>query len=126
VTNPEPWFSRLASTLRGYLELVRLPNVFTAMADVAMGFLFTRADFLPGEDGWLLGLLLAASSLLYAAGVVLNDVFDLEVDAVERPHRPLPSGRVSPAVARWLGWELLVVGLAAAWWPAAWCCTTAG
>jgi len=115
VSSPEFPSPRPASTLRAYLELVRLPNLFTAMADVTMGFLFTHAVFLPGEDAWVLGLLLAASSLLYAAGVVLNDVFDFEVDATQRPRRPLPSGRVSRSAARWLGWELLLVGVALAW-----------
>ena len=33
---------RTGSTFRSYLELMRLPNVFTAMADVAMGFLFVQ------------------------------------------------------------------------------------
>ncbi len=103
----------LASRLRAYLELVRLPNVFTALADVTMGFLFTHEAFGP-RDGWILGLFLAASASLYAAGVVLNDVFDREVDARERPERPIPSGRVSVAAAQRLGWGLLGIGAAAA------------
>ena len=78
--------------LRDYLELMRLPNVFTSMADVAMGFLFVR-ELATAIDAWLLAVLLGASSLLYLAGVVLNDVFDLELDSRERPDRPLPSGR---------------------------------
>jgi 4-hydroxybenzoate polyprenyltransferase len=61
----------------------------------------------------VLGLLLAASGLLYAAGVVLNDWFDREVDARERPGRPIPSGRVSVAAAGRLGWGLLAAGAAA-------------
>ncbi len=99
--------------LRDYLELVRLHNIFTAMADVAMGLLFVRV----GEpvDTWVLGLLLTTSSLLYAAGVVLNDVFDFDADLVERPWRPLPSGRISRGAARHLGWQLLVAGLLPAW-----------
>lgn len=101
------------STLTAYLELLRVPNVFTAMADVAMGVLFVRAIATP-IDGWMLGLLLAASSMLYASGVVLNDVFDLEHDAEHRPERPLPSGRVSLAAARWLGWQLLCIGVVSA------------
>ena len=32
---------------------------------------------------------------LYAAGMVLNDAFDAELDARERPERPIPSGRIS-------------------------------
>jgi 4-hydroxybenzoate polyprenyltransferase len=100
--------------IRAYLELVRIPNLFTAMADVGMGFLFTHATHTPG-DGWRLALLVAASSAFYAGGVVLNDVFDFETDRRERPKRPLPSGRISLAAARWLGWELLLVGLLLAW-----------
>jgi 4-hydroxybenzoate polyprenyltransferase len=103
-------------TLRSYLQLLRLPNIFTAMADVAMGFLFVNSGTwaptgeLTPRGWWLLGLLVASSSLLYAAGVVLNDVFDLERDRQERPDRPLPSGRVSLRVARWMGGELLLFG----------------
>jgi len=100
--------------LVAYLELVRLPNVFTSVADVMMGFLFTHAVFERGE-GWVFGLLIAGSSCFYAAGTVLNDLFDLETDRRERPDRPLPSGRISPAAARWFGWGLLALGLASAW-----------
>ncbi len=96
------------------MELVRLPNVFTAMADVAMGFLFVRSVTEPRDAG-ILALLLLASSMLYAGGMVLNDLFDFDIDARERPHRPLPSGRVSRRAARLLGCELLLLGAAAAW-----------
>ena len=78
-----------SAQLLDYLRLVRLPNVFTALADVTMGFLFVHhtlqplAVFLP---------LAAASALLYSAGMVLNDVWDVELDRRERPERPLPSG----------------------------------
>jgi 4-hydroxybenzoate polyprenyltransferase len=36
-----------------------------------------------------------SSILLYIAGIVFNDFFDIKVDLLERPYRPLPSGRVS-------------------------------
>jgi 4-hydroxybenzoate polyprenyltransferase len=88
------------------------------MADSAMGFLFTRPEFAPG-DGWRVAVLIAASSSFYAAGVVLNDVHDYRTDLEERPDRPLPSGRVPLSVARWLGWELLVIGVAMSWTAAA-------
>ncbi len=104
------------STLRDYLTLMRLPNVFTAMADVAMGFLFVQASdwrWDPWWDSWALLTLLAASSLLYLAGMVLNDVFDVEIDRYERPERPLPAGRIPLAAARRLGWRLLWLGVLA-------------
>jgi UbiA prenyltransferase family protein len=100
--------------LLAYLQLMRLPNVFTAMADVGMGFFFTHAVFRPG-DGLVLGLLVGASSLLYLSGMVLNDVFDIRVDARQRPGRPLPSRRIPLARARYLGFGLLTVGLILAW-----------
>jgi 4-hydroxybenzoate polyprenyltransferase len=106
--------SRSGGSLRDYLELMRLPNVFTSMADVAMGFLFVR-ELTSAIDAWLLAVLLAASSLLYIAGVVLNDVFDLELDSHERPDRPLPSGRISPSAARRFGWGLLTAGVMLGW-----------
>jgi 4-hydroxybenzoate polyprenyltransferase len=111
-------------SLRAYLELLRLPNIFTAMADVAMGFLFVQQDESEAADQvWqmhfpdarTLLLLAAASSLLYAAGVVLNDVFDAETDRGRRPGRPIPSGRVSLPAARCTGWLLLAAGVATAW-----------
>jgi 4-hydroxybenzoate polyprenyltransferase len=97
--------------MRAYLQLVRLPNLFTAMADVLLGFLFTH----PRLDPWpQFALLLGASSLLYMGGMALNDFFDRTQDARERPFRPIPSGRVSARAAGRLGWGMLALGVACA------------
>jgi 4-hydroxybenzoate polyprenyltransferase len=95
-----------------WLQLLRLPNVFTAAADVTMGFVVTQRGLEPVRD---FAMLVAASCLLYLSGMVLNDVFDAEVDAVERPERPIPSGRVSLRAATIAGWGMLVWGVALAW-----------
>ena len=104
------------TTFRAHLQLMRLPAVFTAMADVAMGFLFVQlggTQWSPApSDFATLAALVAASSLLYVAGMVLNDVFDVELDRHERPERPIPSGCVSLDAARRLGWRLLILGVA--------------
>ena len=93
--------------IKPYLQLIRLPNVFTAAADSLAGWLLVRGTFeAPGR--WL--PLVAASMATYAAGIALNDVFDYATDLQERPHRPLPSGRVSRRFAAWLGATLLVLG----------------
>ncbi|MCS6977285.1 MAG: UbiA family prenyltransferase [Gemmatales bacterium] len=94
--------------LRSYAQLLRLPNLFTAWADVFLGWLVV------GGESDLLVAVLAASSCLYSAGMVLNDYFDAEVDARERPHRPIPSGRVPRWFAGCLGGALLLSGIAAA------------
>ncbi|MGE0536926.1 MAG: UbiA family prenyltransferase [Pirellulales bacterium] len=107
--------------LRAWLELVRLPNVFTAAADILLGYFFTHPlDAL--ADSWpVLLLLIVASAAIYTAGMALNDYFDRQVDARLRPTRPIPSGRVSAVSAARLGWSLLAIGFVAAavaglWW----------
>jgi 4-hydroxybenzoate polyprenyltransferase len=94
--------------LHTYAQLVRLPNVFTALADICLGALASGA--LP--DRWpVVVLLLLASGCLYSAGMVWNDYFDVEQDRLERPFRPIPSGRVTPAAAGRLGTLLLAAGI---------------
>jgi len=87
------------------------------MADILLGYLLTHESF-----AWepVFGLIWAASSLLYLAGMVLNDVFDADQDLVERPSRPLPSGRISVARAKSLGFGMLAVGVAFAWVASYW------
>jgi 4-hydroxybenzoate polyprenyltransferase len=101
--------------LLAYLQLIRLPNVFTAIADVAMGFFVTqeisRFSSLEASQLVVFGLLIAASASLYSAGMALNDVFDAQLDRSERPERPIPSGRVSLSGARGLGVGLLAAGV---------------
>jgi 4-hydroxybenzoate polyprenyltransferase len=102
------------SRLRAYAQLVRLPNVFTAFADIGLGALATwaLAGGYPTPWWWVsFGCLLAASGCLYGAGIVWNDFFDLEQDQRERPFRPLPSGRVTRQAAARLGTALLGTGL---------------
>jgi 4-hydroxybenzoate polyprenyltransferase len=103
--------SRRRGAALAFAQLLRIPNVFTAIADIAMGALVVAAW--PGA--WAtLPFLLVASSCLYCAGMVWNDYFDLEQDRRERPFRPLPSGRVAPATAPFLAAVLIGVGLACA------------
>jgi 4-hydroxybenzoate polyprenyltransferase len=95
--------------LFAYLQLVRLPNVFTALADVAMGFLFTQP--VGGERWGVFVFLLAASGVLYSAGMMLNDVYDRAIDARERPAPPLPSGRIDAGWAKRLAFGMLGLGV---------------
>jgi hypothetical protein len=95
-----------------WLQLLRLPNVFTAVADVMMGYLVAFHDLQPIENFALLAVI---SALLYLSGIVLNDAFDADVDARDRPDRPIPSGRVSLKAATAVGWGMLTAGLILAW-----------
>ena len=92
---------------RAYLDLVRLPNLFTAVADILAGFLYAGGRLEHGSD---LAALTAASWFLYAGGAALNDVCDVERDTHERPERPIPSGRVSRSVSLRIAAGLLAIG----------------
>lgn len=96
------------SRLQTYAQLVRLPNLPSALSNICLGAL--AAGALPGR--WLpFVLLLLASACLYCGGMVWNDYFDRAQDKVERPTRPIPSGLIGPAQAARLGTLLLTVGV---------------
>ena len=104
-----------SSRLLALAQLLRLPNVFTAFADIGLAACAGVAVF-PGwrESGYwfTVALLALASGSLYLAGMVWNDVFDLDEDRRDRPSRPLPSGRVSVRTASILGSLLVATGVA--------------
>lgn len=107
------------SRLRAYGELMRPANIVTAFADILAGFAAAGGLILVSE-GTLsvthpgLGWLLLSTFGLYGGGVVFNDVFDAELDAEERPERPIPSGRASKSGAALTGIVLLLIGILAA------------
>lgn len=94
-----------------YLQLCRFAAVFTALADIFLGYLLTHRDLSRTGE---FGLLLLASAGLYLSGMVFNDVFDRVIDASERPNRPIPSGRVPLGYALSFGGGLMAVGFFAA------------
>jgi len=95
-----------------YLQLLRLPTIFTAIADVLLGFYLTHRG-MAGAEGAFLGLL-GATVCLYFSGMVFNDYYDVAQDRAERPGRPIPSGRVSARSALTLGLILQVLGVLSA------------
>jgi UbiA prenyltransferase family len=100
--------------LRALLTLTRPANLVTAIADVLAGMAIARYFLIPNAEAGPVGWLCLATVGLYGGGVVFNDVFDADLDAVERPERPIPSGRVSRSAAAGLGAGLLAVGIVSA------------
>ncbi|BFM25455.1 SCO3242 family prenyltransferase [Microbacterium sp. che218] len=95
-----------------HLDLVRAPASLTVLGDALVGALSARGT---GGDGPLrVGALAAASVCLYSAGMALNDWADAEIDALERPERPIPSGRISRDRALAVGVGLTALGVGAA------------
>lgn len=96
---------------------MRLANIVTAISDILAGMAISgylsvvnwnTADLTPV-------LLLVVSTVgLYGGGVVFNDVFDAELDQVERPERPIPSGLIKKNHAALFAAFLLIPGVLAA------------
>ncbi|MGW3418573.1 SCO3242 family prenyltransferase [Streptomyces phaeochromogenes] len=104
-----PRSARQGANVNAWVELLRLPALFTVPGDALAGAAAAGARPNPRT------LVAIASSLcLYEAGMALNDWADRAEDAVDRPHRPLPSGRISPAAALAAAGGLTAAGLALA------------
>lgn len=119
--------------VRALLEICRVSNLPTVWSNVFVGlFAGICSGYIAPEDGspsdFSIGelsqsitrnplefilvtlLVIVPFSLLYVGGMVLNDVIDYEIDAQERPSRPIPSGQISIRLASRLAKVLLVVG----------------
>ncbi len=95
--------------LDAWLQLVRLPTLFTAWSNVIAAHLIATL----GSPHWrLLTLQLTIATCLYWASMILNDCFDRARDREAHPGRPLPSGRISVRTAWVAGYGLLVLGVA--------------
>ncbi|WP_369147506.1 UbiA family prenyltransferase [Streptomyces sp. R44] len=97
---------RAAGTARAWAELLRVSALPSVPGDALAGAATTGAR--PGR-GTLHAI--GASLCLYEAGMALNDWADRHEDALERPHRPLPSGRVTPGAALAASAALTLAGL---------------
>ena len=96
--------------IRAFIELMRPANVITSLTDVLagmsiVGFLFNLGDI---NSVLFLGM---STMCLYGGGVVFNDVFDHDLDKIERPERALPSGRILKSEAILGGALLLFIGI---------------
>ena len=80
-----------------YLKLSRIGNVLIAFISVEVSGIMCGANI-----GGSLPLLLAAiaASLITAGGNAINDLYDLDIDRINRPSRPIASGRISPNEAK--------------------------
>jgi 4-hydroxybenzoate polyprenyltransferase len=100
--------------LRPYFQLLRPPNLLTAVSDIWAGITLTGA--IGAGSGitfyWNAVVLLSLSAVcLYGGGVVIIDVCDASLDQKERPERPIPAGRISRRAAGVFGVVLLAAGI---------------
>jgi 4-hydroxybenzoate polyprenyltransferase len=99
------------SSARALVRLVRLPSVLTVPGDVLVGAAWDGSADAPGAS---LASGVVGSSFVYLGGMALNDWADREIDAVERPRRPIPAGEIAPPTALGAALGLTGASLAAA------------
>jgi geranylgeranylglycerol-phosphate geranylgeranyltransferase len=95
---------------RGIIQLFRPELPFAAGICVFLGEIVALGSFPSFREamlGFVCGFFISGSAL------VSNDYFDLEVDRVNAPERPLPSGAVTPSETIFIAAIAMGVGLAA-------------
>ena len=92
------------------LELIRPINCVLAGIAVLIGGVVGsgRINF-AGPDAYILTFLVAA--LVAGGGNAINDYFDQAIDKINRPKRPIPSGRMKPETALRIARGLLIAGI---------------
>ncbi|GAB3927427.1 hypothetical protein GCM10028827_19870 [Mucilaginibacter myungsuensis] len=99
--------------------MMRPANIVTSVADVLAGIAIAGVFTQPGAlsmQGYLPQILLLcfSTACLYGGGIVYNDVFDADLDKIERPERAIPSGIITVKQASTLGTVLLLAGIVSA------------
>lgn len=92
----------------GFLKIIRPANAVMAGVASVVAYLVATGTLVPETC-----LLFIVVTLITAAGNVINDYYDADIDAVNRPDRPIPSGQVSRTSALWYAVLLFGAGIAA-------------
>lgn len=100
------------ATWRAWAEITRISNLPTVISNVLLGLGLGRVA---GQaiDPFTIAMVTGGIALLYLGGMVMNDVVDAEIDAKERPERPIPSGRISKSTGVHAAWIMLLLGATA-------------
>ncbi len=96
--------------IKGLIELLRPELPFAAGVCVIIGEIITLGG-LPSMSEIFLGFIFGF--FLSGSAMILNDYFDIEVDKVNAPDRPLSSGLISPSMAVAFTIMISLIGLTA-------------
>lgn len=102
--------------IAAFLKLIRLPNlIFIAVTQLLFQYCIyypLYKDVIPANDTTQFALLIIASVCIAAAGYIINDYFDINIDEVNKPHRMVVDKVIS---RRWaIAWHFIfsISGLA--------------
>ena len=81
----------LTEKLKALVKLIRPINFLITFISVIVAAFICQPDKSPGLNVFLAAF---AASFALASGNIINDIFDIEIDKVNRPERPIPSGKI--------------------------------
>ncbi len=102
--------------MRTYLQLIRYENCLMAAFSAALGVLIAY-NIISGNVGTIpfpLNEILYVGLVVFlvtGAGNVINDYYDIEIDRINKPERPIPSGRISRSKALYFSISLFALGI---------------
>lgn len=98
-------------TLLAYIELARPLNGAIAFISAWLGGMFASEGQLANLVDIRLSLVSASALVLLSAGNAINDYCDYNIDLINRPRRPLPSGRIRKQNALIFTIVLIIIGI---------------
>jgi 4-hydroxybenzoate polyprenyltransferase len=90
------------------LRLGRISNLPTVWTNVLAGSVIAGGDRHPDQ----IAMIMMAMTAFYVGGMYLNDFFDREIDARDRPGRPIHAGEIRAGTVSSIGFGLLATGIA--------------
>ena len=103
---PDNEISGIKMSATGFFKITRPANAVVSGITAIIAYLIATGTVIPSTI-----LLLVTVTLITAAGNVINDYFDANIDRINRPERPIPSGSVSPKAARGFAVTLFLSGI---------------
>ncbi|MFA0823157.1 MAG: geranylgeranylglycerol-phosphate geranylgeranyltransferase [Methanomethylovorans sp.] len=101
--------------MRAYLQLIRYGNCLMAAFSAAIGVLIAY-NIISGTAGQIpfplqeIIYVALVVFLVTGAGNAINDYYDIEIDRINKPERPIPSGRISKSKALYFSISLFASG----------------
>mgnify|MGYP002525814088 FL=1 len=102
--------------VKALLLLGRVSNLPTVWSNCLAAWLLAGGALVESADVQRFAWLIAGATLLFLAGMFLNDAFDVQFDREHRPGRPIPSGAISVKAVWVLGIGQLLLGLGCLVW----------
>jgi geranylgeranylglycerol-phosphate geranylgeranyltransferase len=95
--------------MNNYLKLARIGNVVITFLSVECAGILCGVNI---AASWKILTSAIAASLVMAGGNAVNDLFDVDIDRINRPNRPLASGRLKAKQAKTFYYIVTITGLA--------------